>query len=109
MEKRLCEIWENELGISDISVLSDFFEIGGHSLLAAKILAKVEVAFGVRIDLAKIYDKTSIAALAGEIDRKLSRPQHEDLYELHVLKETPSKKVMFYFLLLVAVHIVIIL
>ncbi|MCP4153519.1 MAG: AMP-binding protein, partial [bacterium] len=66
IEKKLTEIWteilENQkekIGIDD-----DFFKIGGHSLKAMVMAARVHKEFNVRMPLAVIFEKPTIRALS---------------------------------------------
>src|SRR5260370_22442306 len=42
LEAQLIAIWESALGIQPVGVTDDFFEIGGHSLLAGRIVSEIE-------------------------------------------------------------------
>lgn len=68
-EKKLVEIWEELLGYSEISVYDNFFEIGGHSLLAVQLMSKIKNNFNVKIPLTVIFQSGTIAALAKQIDK----------------------------------------
>jgi len=46
LEKRLSEIWRDVLNRKLVGVHDDFFELGGNSLLALRLLARVEKVFG---------------------------------------------------------------
>jgi amino acid adenylation domain-containing protein len=48
-ERQLAAIWRQVLGVESIGVDNNFFEIGGHSLLAMQVIYQVEQAFGVRL------------------------------------------------------------
>ncbi len=63
LEIRLCKIWEDSLGIGKVSVTDNFFEIGGDSILAMKMVAnanKQEIA----ISISDLYDNPSVRELA---------------------------------------------
>jgi amino acid adenylation domain-containing protein len=64
LEQVLCGIWERALGASDIGVLDHFFEIGGHSLLAARLFDQIERETGVAVPLAALFADDTIAGLA---------------------------------------------
>jgi thioesterase domain-containing protein/acyl carrier protein len=66
-EAGLARIWQNLLDRRPISVTANFFEIGGHSLLAAKMLTRIESAFGKRLPLAMLFEAPTIADLAAVI------------------------------------------
>ena len=60
-------IWEELLGISPIGVTENFFDLGGNSLLAARMLDAVERDCGKRFPLAALTSAGTIRDLATEI------------------------------------------
>ena len=73
LEKKLAEIWSEELGVKDIGVDDDFFELGGHSLSAARIISKINRSLKKDIALHDFYHATSIAKLVDVINKKKKR------------------------------------
>lgn len=69
VEDKLVKLWEEMLEVSPIGIQNDFFRIGGHSLLAARMIAKVEEMFGQRLDLGALAQATTIAELAEVVRR----------------------------------------
>ncbi|MCP4558886.1 MAG: AMP-binding protein, partial [Herbaspirillum sp.] len=69
MEKALAAIWSEVLGIEveALSVESDFFRLGGHSLKATVMVSKVHKELGVRVPLAEVVVYPTIRKLAGYI------------------------------------------
>ena len=63
-ERRLADIWQDVLGLETIDKHADFFELGGHSLLAARLLVRIEAAFGQKISLASLFKAPSLAGMA---------------------------------------------
>ncbi|MDK1288849.1 non-ribosomal peptide synthetase [Pseudoalteromonas umbrosa] len=69
VELSLQRIWGELLNSnSDIGAEQDFFEIGGHSLLAVKLVAKIGAQFDVQLSVADIFHYPTIRALAGKIE-----------------------------------------
>jgi amino acid adenylation domain-containing protein len=68
-EKGLVEIWEQLLGISPVGIHDNFFEHGGHSLLAMQILPRVRQILGVELPLREIFDAPTPAGLAERVRR----------------------------------------
>ena len=62
-ENQLLQIWENVFEFSPIGVEDNFFEIGGHSLMAEQIFAQIEEQFGSRWPLATLFQAPTIALL----------------------------------------------
>ena len=64
MERKLADIWEKELGVKPIGVRDNFFDMGGHSLLAVRVFAQAEQTFGKRLPLATFFQAPTIEQLA---------------------------------------------
>ncbi len=69
VEKKLLEIWAEVLGIDRdiISMDSNFFNLGGHSLKATIMISKVHKALDVKLSLPEVFKRQSIRALAGYV------------------------------------------
>lgn len=63
-EELLSEIWKDVLGVEEIGVHDNFFDVGGHSLLAARLTTQVQAATGRRIPVSAIFRAPTIAALS---------------------------------------------
>ncbi len=66
-EARLNTLWVQLLGTRPSSIDADFFDEGGHSLLAARLLALTEKEFGKRIPLAAFLQSPSLRGLAARL------------------------------------------
>jgi len=69
IEAELVEIWQMILGIRNIGIYDEFLEIGGESMLAAVIAAKISERFSVEIPLPMFFSKLTVASLAAKISR----------------------------------------
>ncbi|NEX91435.1 non-ribosomal peptide synthetase [Caulobacter sp. 17J65-9] len=65
MERKLAAIWAEVLGVSRVGALDSFFALGGHSILAAKLLRRIEVAFGKRLTLSDVFRAPDVRRMAG--------------------------------------------
>ena len=63
-ELQLVQIWEELLTVRPIGVTDRFFEIGGHSLLALRMLADVEKRFGKKVPLPALFEEPTVEHLA---------------------------------------------
>jgi amino acid adenylation domain-containing protein len=68
VENKLCEIFSEVLGRSDVSIEDNFFRIGGHSLLAARAAVRLGDAFGVDLDLSAFLENPTVIGLAKKVD-----------------------------------------
>ncbi len=73
VEHRLGQLWEQLIGIADIGQDEDFFDIGGNSLAAVQLVARIHETFGVQLSVGAIFEEGTIRQLAGAIDRDPSR------------------------------------
>jgi FkbM family methyltransferase len=67
-EIALCELFATTLGRPAVSVDDNFFEIGGHSLLAAKLVPRIRVALGGRVTVTDVLTHPTVAALVDGLD-----------------------------------------
>ena len=72
IEHELVQIWQRLLSPSrPISAFDDFFDIGGHSLLAIQMLAEVERVRGQRVPLAWLFESSTVEALAARLNQQM--------------------------------------
>jgi acyl carrier protein len=67
-ERKLTEIWSEELGMDTVGITDNYEDLGGDSLLAASIFARIETTFGVDIPMYSLVDAPTIEQLARQID-----------------------------------------
>ncbi|MEX0323229.1 MAG: amino acid adenylation domain-containing protein [Puniceicoccaceae bacterium] len=66
-EKQLAEIWKEVLKLTEVGVRDSFFDIGGHSLLAMRVLTRLKNAGHTNINLRALFEFTTIESLAAEL------------------------------------------
>ncbi|MCI9140563.1 MAG: amino acid adenylation domain-containing protein [Lachnospiraceae bacterium] len=69
-QKRLRKIWCKVLGNEDITLNSDFYESGGHSLSGAQAKIEIEKEFGVSLDIVDILEISKFIDLCNRIEEK---------------------------------------
>ena len=67
-EAALAAVWSDLLELMPIGVDDDFFDLGGDSLLAVELVARVADATGVDVGVADFADHSTVAALAALVD-----------------------------------------
>src|SRR6202451_496122 len=68
MEEILVSLWEGVLKQEGISIDVNFFEIGGHSLLAMRLLSRIRSAFGVDLPLRELFEAPTVAGMRERIE-----------------------------------------
>lgn len=64
------KIWCKVLGNEDITLNSDFYESGGHSLSGAQAKIEIEKEFGVSLDIVDILEISKFIDLCNRIEEK---------------------------------------
>ncbi len=67
VESELLAIWRRLPGFESIGVNDSFFDFGGHSILAARLMKDVRVRFGMALPLSALFDSPTVKDLAGVI------------------------------------------
>ena len=67
LEKMLVEIWAEVLGVQQVGLDDDFFDLGGHSLVGVRLFAKIKRAYQVDLELAVLFEARTVRRLADVI------------------------------------------
>jgi len=81
-EERLAEIWAKVLGVERVGVQDNFFDVGGDSLSAVRMMAETEQVTGVTVPLRLLFQQGTIEKLAEAIDGEQSRTVELPLVEI---------------------------
>jgi len=73
-ERTLLALWQEVLGVSQIGVHDNFFDLGGQSLKAVRLRAKIETALNVTVSLRDFFARPTIAELA----QAIAKPEGND-------------------------------
>lgn len=72
IERQLASIWKDLLQ-QPVGLHDNFFERGGHSLLAVRLVAQINQTLGSDLDALTLYQKPTIYELAGVLRREVAR------------------------------------
>ncbi len=93
-QKIIAEAWAEILGLKKISITDDFFEIGGHSLLALKAMLLLEKRTGRRLPLALLLEYSTIEKLSNVIEANAKQIS----WDCFVPIKTSGSKMPIYFI-----------
>ncbi|HEX5426489.1 MAG TPA: condensation domain-containing protein, partial [Candidatus Acidoferrales bacterium] len=71
VEQLLAGIWSEVSTRQSIGIHDNFFRIGGHSLLAVRVISRIRQVFGVDLPLRLLFERPTIASLAQELESAL--------------------------------------
>lgn len=64
LERIICDIWQELLGVERVGVCDNFFELGGHSLTATRLVSRLGKTLGVKLPLRTVFSDQTPEALA---------------------------------------------
>lgn len=73
LEKMLVGIWAEVLGVRQVGLDDDFFDLGGHSLVGVRLFAKIRKTYQVDLELAVLFEARTVRQLA-DVIRKAQQP-----------------------------------
>lgn len=62
-ERIIADMWTDALGIETVGVHDNFFDLGGHSLMATQLINRLEHRTGIRLSLREVYESPTIATM----------------------------------------------
>lgn len=90
VERRLVALWERLLDTQNIGVTDNFFDRGGHSLLAIELIAQIANEFGSSIPLTQFFEGATIQHLAEALHNQDVSTSRSHLTKAPVLTHYPT-------------------
>ena len=72
-ENLLCQLWCEVLRVDSVGIHSRFLDLGGDSVLAAQLVARLRQSLSLSLTMADIWDTPTVAAMAERIETKRGR------------------------------------
>ena len=66
-EEALAKIWAEVLGLEKVSTTDNFFFLGGHSLVATRLIARIRDVFAVELPVSVLFEAPTLRELAGRV------------------------------------------
>ncbi|MEM8931291.1 MAG: amino acid adenylation domain-containing protein, partial [Acidobacteriota bacterium] len=66
----LAELWREALGIDRVGLDDDLFGLGGHSLIAVRLVSRLRDRIGIELPVRVVFESPRLEDLAGEIDAR---------------------------------------
>jgi amino acid adenylation domain-containing protein/non-ribosomal peptide synthase protein (TIGR01720 family) len=92
-EKTVAAVWANQLGLDKVGAESDFFQLGGESLMAVRIITRLGKMFHLTIPLSVLMKTRTVSDMAAWIDDTLENGLSENNASIpEILKKDHGKK-----------------
>ncbi len=70
LEEKLAKIWREVMELQQVGVEDNFFEMGGHSVLAMMLMSRVRQEFQVGLTIRDLFERPTIAAMAKILEQR---------------------------------------
>jgi acyl carrier protein len=87
IEETLAAIWENLIGVSSIGINENFFDIGGNSLLALRLIHRINEIFQLSLSVRQLFDMPTIGDFALSVEEAL-------LAEINSLTDEEAEQIL---------------
>jgi amino acid adenylation domain-containing protein len=71
-ETELAELWSTLLGVENVGADDGFFELGGNSVVATRLIGRVRARYGIELPLRALFDDPTLAGLAARVDQAVA-------------------------------------
>ena len=71
LERQIASVWEEVLGVSEVGVHDNFFDLGGRSLLLVRVQARLAKCLNCQIPILELFRHPTIHALALHLKKEL--------------------------------------
>ena len=70
LEKKIAKIWEKYLGLEELGVSDDFFDLGAHSLMAVQVIHELNTSHGFHLGVSQLFENPTVAKLATVLENE---------------------------------------
>jgi acyl carrier protein len=86
-EQAVAKIWATALGVDEVGVNDDFFELGGTSLGLINVVVEMGKHFGISLDTSIVTRGATVAALAQGVKERMAAMKQQDMPVEQTVKE----------------------
>jgi acyl transferase domain-containing protein/acyl carrier protein len=85
IERTIADIWQEVLGIQQVGIHDNFFDLGGDSLLVTQVVGRLRDAFQINLPLSLLFNFPTVAGLAGVVvqtETELEDPERAEILSI---------------------------
>ncbi|MBU7581844.1 MAG: amino acid adenylation domain-containing protein [Nostoc sp. TH1S01] len=95
VEEMLAGIWAQVLGLEKVGVNDNFFDLGGHSLIATRVISQIRQVFEVEIPLRRLFELSTVSELAKEIQAAIKAEKGLEVPPIKPIARSPQLPLSF--------------
>ncbi len=73
-EERIADVWSQVLGVAQVGIHDNFFDLGGHSLAIIQVVSRLRETLGRELSAVDLFQHPTVAALAAHLEPEGARP-----------------------------------
>lgn len=89
VEQVIADVWRELLGVEEIARDDDFFALGGHSLAAVRLFARIRKQFAVDLPLATLFHASTLGGLANVVSESGGLDTSQAIAVIKKIASTP--------------------
>ncbi len=78
LEKEIAGVWQQLLGIGQVGIHDDFFDLGGNSLMGTQLISRMRERFKVDVPVKSLFENPTIAGVALRIEQARSATEQQE-------------------------------
>jgi aryl carrier-like protein len=88
LEHKIWQLWREVLGVERFGIDDDFFDLGGHSMLAVRLIGRIREELGATVALPRLFQNPTIRAFVPLLEAS-EQPVKAELVALQPAGEQP--------------------
>jgi acyl carrier protein len=69
LEREVANVWRDVLRVPEISIHDNFFQLGGQSLLATRVISRLRKSLNIDLSMQALFESSTVALLAVSIEQ----------------------------------------
>jgi acyl transferase domain-containing protein/thioesterase domain-containing protein len=90
VESVLSQWWQESLGVEQVGLDDDFFDLGGQSLIGVRLFSKIKKTYGIDLALSTLFEARTVQALAQLIRRAKTKTSTSTLSGGAIIRIQPK-------------------